>query len=86
MSYIAKPVSVEAWQLGGGVERPLWLQNAITAGSVTINTVDDTETATVINTNGTQTAPAHSYIIRNSYGEIYVRRADVFANEYDPIL
>lgn len=81
----AKPIKVEAWQLGGGVDYPRWLVNAIESGTVNIySTVDGVELAVIITAEGTLTAQPHSFIVRNEYGEFYLRRADIFVNEYDP--
>ena len=77
----SKVVKCEAWQLGGVFERPIWLLNAITAGVVTI--AEDESSATINSIDGTFTAPTHAYLIRNSYGDIYSKRAEVFANEYE---
>ena len=77
----SKVVKCECWQLQGGFERPIWLLNAIDSGTVTIT--DDETSATIQSIDGTFTAVAHSYLIRNSYGDIYSRRAEVFANEYE---
>ena len=81
MSHKAKSIQIDAWQLGGGVERPVWLLNAIADGTVTISETEDS--ATIQSDYGTLTAQAHYYLLRNEYGNIYCRRADVFANEYD---
>ena len=80
----AKPIKVEAWQLGGGDDYPLWLINAIESGAVNIySTVDGDELAVIITPEGTLTAQPHSFIVRNEYGEFYLRRPDIFVNEYD---
>lgn len=76
-----KTIKCDAWQLGGGFDRPIWLLNAIDSGVVTI--ADDESSATITSIDGTFTATAHSFIIRNNFGDIYCKRAEVFANEYE---
>ena len=83
MRYKPKQVSVDAWQLGGGDERPKWLQVAIENGTVEISMDGVNEIAIVTNQEGTFTAQPHSFLLRNDYGQIYTRRADIFANEYE---
>ena len=77
----SKVIKAEAWQLGGGFERPIWLTNAIDSGVVVI--AEDESSATITSIDGTFTVTAHSFIIRNSFGDIYCKRAEIFANEYE---
>ena len=84
--YQRKPGTVDAWQLGSGMDHPVWLQTAITDGKVVITEVESVETAVVVTPEGSLEAPAHSFLLRNDYGEIYPRRPEVFATLYEPVV
>lgn len=84
--YQRKPGTVDAWQLGSGTDRPVWLQTAIADGKVVITETESVETAVVVTPEGSLEAPAHSFLLRNDYGEIYPSRPEVFVNLYEPVV
>lgn len=82
--YVKNPVEVEAFRWTGDADQtddPVWIVEAIRAGSVRFNRVPEVEM--VIQTDsGEVTANPGDYIIRGIHGELYPCKSDIFEATY----
>lgn len=85
--YRKKPVVISAWQMtnndlweSDGGEWPVWLQDAVDAGTVYLNAG-----GTYIKTlEGDHRVSLNDYIIQGVKGELYPCKPDIFEATYDP--
>lgn len=91
MKYRKKPVAIEAVQIKKGMlkDAPMWLQAAVTSGTVSIsgiNPVTRDEPIALIDTlEGTMTGNKGDWIIKGVAGELYPCKPDIFAATYEAI-
>jgi hypothetical protein len=88
MKYVKKPIVIEAFQWTGDINQlddPLWIVDAIKAGSVRFRSQGTPDVVMDIDTlEGTMTVRLGDYIIRGIKGEIYPCKPDIFAASYEP--
>lgn len=91
MKFRKKPVVIEAVQIEKGMlqDAPMWLQAALSKGSVSlsgINPITRDEPIALIDTlEGTMTGNKSDWIIRGVAGELYPCKPDIFEATYESV-
>lgn len=83
-----KPVVIEAFRWTGGpdqTEDPVWVVEAIGAGTVTFENVGTPQVKLLIRTlEGVMRADQGDWIIKGVSGELYPCKPDIFDKTYEP--
>lgn len=87
MKYVKNPIEIEAFQWFGSIDQtedPLWAIEAIKNGKIRFQKIK--EPVMIIRTlKGDKTARHGDYIIKDSNGEIYPCKRDIFIKTYSPL-
>ena len=84
-----KPVVIEAFRWTGGedqTEDPLWIIDAIKAGTVRFGGIEDGICLFIDTLEGTHKANSGDYIIRGVKGELYPCKPDIFLMTYEEVV
>ena len=88
LKFRKKPVVIEAFKWTGGpdqTEDPVWIIEAIKAGTVRFENQGTPNVALLIDTlEGTHKANQGDYIIQGIKGELYPCKPDIFEATYEP--
>lgn len=80
--YRKKPVVIEAYNIFGTEEPPLWMHEAFKNGTVDVARNGAFEVKTL---EGTMRGAPRDWIIRGVQGELYPCRADIFEATYEAV-